>query len=83
LQQRILKKIPDFLYVLVLDGKILYASSSYIFITGYQSIQLTGHFIGAFIHPDDTDIFIKEMDDSIATSNPLRFFYRFREADGG
>jgi PAS domain S-box-containing protein len=81
-QQRILKEIPDFLYVLALDGKILYASPSCISITGYLSTQLMGRFIGAFIHPDDADIFVKEIDDSIATGNPLRFFYRFRKPDG-
>jgi PAS domain S-box-containing protein len=81
-QQRILEKIPDFLYVLALDGKILYASPSCISITGYPSTQLTGRFIRAFIHPDDADIFDKEIDDSIATGSPLRFFYRFRKPDG-
>jgi PAS domain S-box-containing protein len=81
-QHCIVETIQDFLYVLALDGKILYASTSCVSIIGYQSAQLAGHFIGEFIHPDDMDIFVKEMDDAIATRNPLRFFHRFRKADG-
>lgn len=81
-QQRILESIQDFLYVLASDGKILYASASCVSITGYQFTQLAGRFIGEFIHPDDIDMFVKEMVDSIATGSPLRFFHRFRKADG-
>jgi hypothetical protein len=40
-----------------------------------------GRFINEFIHPDDIGIFVKEFNESIASGNPLRFFYRFRKTD--
>lgn len=40
-----------------------------------------GCFINEFVHPDDIGIFVKEFNESIASGNPLRFFYRFRKVD--
>jgi PAS domain S-box-containing protein len=82
-QQRTIEAIQDLLYVLAFNGKILYASASCVSVTGYQPTQIAGHFIHDFIHPDDKDVFVKEMGDAIATGDPLRFFHRFRKADGG
>jgi hypothetical protein len=50
-------------------------------LTGWDPAQLMGRFINEFIHPDDIGIFVKEFNESIASGNPLRFFYRFRKSD--
>ncbi|KAI9660135.1 MAG: blue light receptor [Bathelium mastoideum] len=79
--QRVLEELKDFLHILTPDGRILYVSPSCKFLTGHDPSQIQGKFIGEFIHPDDSGIFVREFNESIASGNPLRFFYRFRKAD--
>lgn len=79
--QRVLEELRDFLHILTPDGRILYVSPSCKALTGWDQPQLIGRFIGEFIHPDDRGIFVKEFHESIASGNPLRFFYRFRKMD--
>lgn len=79
--QRVLEELRDLLHILTPDGRILYASPSSKTLTGWEPQQLVGRFIGEFIHPDDRGIFVKEFNESIASGNPLRFFYRFRKTD--
>lgn len=79
--QRVLEEIRDFLHILTPDGRILYISPSAKALTGYDATQLVGKFITEFIHSDDSGIFIREFNESIASGNPLRFFHRFRKAD--
>ncbi|KAF2656924.1 hypothetical protein K491DRAFT_596128 [Lophiostoma macrostomum CBS 122681] len=79
--QRVLEELRDFLHILTSDGRILYVSPSCKALTGWEPAQLINHWIGEFIHPDDQGIFVKEFNESIASGNPLRFFYRFRKAD--
>lgn len=79
--QRVLEELRDFLHILTPDGRILYASPSCKALTGWDPAQLLGRFVGEFIHPDDSGIFVKEFNESIASGNPLRFFYRFRKID--
>ncbi|KAL8820309.1 MAG: hypothetical protein Q9223_001447 [Gallowayella weberi] len=79
--QRVLEELKDFLHILTPDGRILYVSPSGKQLTGYDADQLNGKFIVDFIHPDDSAIFVREFNESIASGNPLRFFYRFRKAD--
>lgn len=79
--QRVLEELRDFLHILTPDGRILYVSPSCKALTGWEPNQLIGRFIGEFIHPDDNGIFVKEFNESIASGNPLRFFYRFRKID--
>ena len=79
--QRVLEELKDFLHVLTPDGRIIYASPSSELLTGYPPSELTGKFIVDFIHNDDNTIFIKEFNESIASGNNLRFFYRFRKKD--
>ncbi|KAH7138358.1 hypothetical protein B0J11DRAFT_514203 [Dendryphion nanum] len=79
--QRVLEELRDFLHILTPDGRILYASPSCKSLTGFDPNQLVGRFIGEFIHPDDSGLFVKEFNESIASGNPLRFFYRFRKED--
>nr|ACT46731.1 white collar-2 [Parastagonospora avenae f. sp. avenae]ACT46732.1 white collar-2 [Parastagonospora avenae f. sp. avenae]ACT46733.1 white collar-2 [Parastagonospora avenae f. sp. avenae]ACT46734.1 white collar-2 [Parastagonospora avenae f. sp. avenae] len=79
--QRVLEELRDLLHILTPDGRILYMSPSCKALTGWDPSQLTGRFINEFIHPDDIGIFVKEFNESIASGNPLRFFYRFRKID--
>ncbi|TKA73688.1 hypothetical protein B0A49_04327 [Cryomyces minteri] len=80
--QRILDELKDFLHILTPDGRIQYVSPSCKYLTGYDTNQLNGKFVTEFIHPDDSGIFVREFNESIASGNPLRFFYRFRKDDG-
>lgn len=80
--QRIIEELRDFLHILTPDGRILYVSPSCRSITGYEPQQLIGKFIGEFVHPDDTGIFMREFNESIASGNALRFFYRFKKDEG-
>lgn len=79
--QRVLEELKDFLHILTPDGRILYVSPSTQALTGYDQEELVGKFIVEFIHVDDSGIFVREFNESIASGNPLRFFYRFRKAD--
>lgn len=79
--QRVLEELRDFLHILTPDGRFLYASPSCKTLTGWDPHQLVTRFVGEFIHPDDSGIFVKEFNESIASGNPLRFFYRFRKSD--
>ncbi|KAF2033117.1 white collar-2 [Setomelanomma holmii] len=79
--QRVLEELRDLLHILTPDGRILYVSPSCKTLTGWDPSHLMGRFINEFIHPDDIGIFVKEFNESIASGNPLRFFYRFRKID--
>ncbi|KAF3002547.1 blue light receptor [Curvularia kusanoi] len=79
--QRVLEELRDLLHILTPNGRILYVSPSSKALTGWDPSQLMGRFINEFIHPDDIGIFVKEFNESIASGNTLRFFYRFRKAD--
>ncbi|KAF2637364.1 hypothetical protein P280DRAFT_472083, partial [Massarina eburnea CBS 473.64] len=79
--QRVLEELRDFLHILTPGGRIMYASPSCKALTGWDPGQLVGRFVGEFIHPDDSGIFVKEFNESIASGNPLRFFYRFLKND--
>ncbi|KAG9205411.1 blue light receptor [Epicoccum nigrum] len=79
--QRVLEELRDLLHILTPNGRILYVSPSSKALTGWDPAQLMGRFINEFIHPDDIGIFVKEFNESIASGNTLRFFYRFRKAD--
>ncbi|KAK4627000.1 Cutinase [Fulvia fulva] len=80
--QRIIEELKDFLHILTPDGRILYVSPSCRTITGYEPHTLIGKFIGEYVHPDDSGIFMREFNESIASGNALRFFYRFKKEDG-
>ena len=79
--QRVLEELRDLLHILTPNGRILYVSPSCKNLTGWEPQQLMGRFINEFIHPEDIGIFVKEFNESIASGNSLRFFYRFRKAD--
>jgi PAS domain S-box-containing protein len=79
--QRVLEELRDLLHILTPDGRILFLSPSCRTLTGWEPSHLQGRFINEFIHQDDIGIFVKEFNESIASGNPLRFFYRFKKAD--
>jgi PAS domain S-box-containing protein len=79
--QRVLEELKDLLYILTPDGRLLYLSPSVKALTGYEASELIGKFIVDYVHSDDSSLFLREFNESIATGNPLRFFYRFRNAD--
>lgn len=79
--QRILEELKDFMHILTPDGRITYASPSSEQLTGYKPDELVGKFAVDFIHQDDNAIFVREFNESIASGNMLRLFYRFRKAD--
>lgn len=79
--QRVIEELKDFLHILTPDGRILYVSPSAKHLTGHEPQSLIGHFIADYIHPDDGSTFIREFNESIASGNPIRFFYRFRQRD--
>ncbi|TVY64196.1 Cutinase palindrome-binding protein [Lachnellula suecica] len=80
--QKVVEELKDFLHILTPDGRIVYLSPSGKHLTGYPQEELVGKFIVDFIHPDDSGIFVREFNESIASGHPLRFFYRFRKKDG-
>ena len=80
--QRVVEELKDFLHILTPDGRIVYISPSSKSLTGYCPEDLEGKFIVEFIHPDDSGIFVREFNESIASGHPLRFFYRFRKYSG-
>lgn len=80
--QRIIEELKDFLHIVTPDGRILWVSPSCKAITGYDAGMLVGKFIAEFVHPDDSGIFMREFNESIASGNSLRFFYRFKKDDG-
>ena len=79
--QRVLDELKDLLYILTPDGRLLYVSPSSKALTGYDQQELNGKFLAEYIHPDDSGLFIREFNESIATGHPLRFYYRFRTAE--
>ena len=80
--QRVLDELRDFLHILTPEGLIKYVSPCSKQLTGYEPDELVGKFIRDFIHVDDSGVFVREFNESISSGNPLRFFYRFRRADG-
>lgn len=79
--QRVLDELKDLLYILTADGRLLYISPSSKSLIGYEPTELIGKSISEYVHPDDSSLFIREFNESIATGNPLRFFHRLRTAE--
>ena len=78
---RVIEEIKDFLHILTPDGRIMYVSPSAKALTGHETSSLVGKFMTSFVHPDDNGMYVREFNESIASGNPLRFFFRFRKAD--
>ncbi|KAI2622543.1 hypothetical protein GGR54DRAFT_68816 [Hypoxylon sp. NC1633] len=79
---KVVEELRDFLQILDAHGRIKYASPSVSALTGYESGDLIDRFVKDLIHPDDVGTFTSELNESIATGNPLRMFYRIKKKDG-
>ncbi|KAF3057286.1 Cutinase gene palindrome-binding protein [Daldinia childiae] len=79
---KVVEELKDFLQILDAHGRIKYASPSVTSLTGYGSEELVDRFVKDLIHPDDLGTFTSDMNESIATGNPLRMFYRLKKKDG-
>ncbi|KAK6820549.1 cutinase palindrome-binding protein [Apiospora arundinis] len=79
---KVVEELKDFLQILDAHGRIKYVSPSVTSVTGYQSEDIVESFLKDLIHPDDVGTFTSEMNESIATGNPLRMFYRLKKKDG-
>jgi PAS domain S-box-containing protein len=78
----VLEELRDLMLILSPDGRIHHVSPSCKLLTGYDPYMLVNKFVHEFIHDDDKGMFTREFNESIASGNQLRFFYRFRTQDG-
>ncbi|PHH72936.1 hypothetical protein CDD82_5731 [Ophiocordyceps australis] len=78
---KIIEEVKDFLHILDANGRIKYASPSVLAMSGYTCEEIVDKFLKDLIHPDDQGVFVSEYNESIASGNPLRLFYRFRKKD--
>lgn len=79
---KVVEELKDLLQILDANGRIKYASPSVFQVTGYTTEEIQDVFLKELIHPDDQGVFVAELNESIASGNPLRMFYRFKKKDG-
>lgn len=79
---KVVEELRDFLKILDANGRIRFVSPSILQLTGYTNEEIIDNFLKDFIHADDVGVFVAELNESIASGNPLRMFYRFRKKDG-
>jgi PAS domain S-box-containing protein len=79
---KVVEELKDFLQILDANGRIKYASPSITSVSGYSTEEIQDIFLKDLIHPDDQGVFVAELNESIASGNPLRLFYRLRKKDG-
>ncbi|CAH0029616.1 unnamed protein product [Clonostachys rhizophaga] len=78
---KVVEELRDLFHILDSHGRIKYASPSALEVTGYAAEELQDVFLKDMIHPDDQGVFVAELNESIASGNPLRMFYRFKKKD--
>ncbi|KAI0435035.1 hypothetical protein F5Y09DRAFT_327956 [Xylaria sp. FL1042] len=78
---KVVEELKDVLFILDANGRIRYASPSAYSVTGYQPEDIVDTFLRNIVHPDDMGTFNSEMNECIATGNPLRVFYRMKKQD--
>ncbi|WYZ44376.1 hypothetical protein EsH8_VII_000812 [Colletotrichum jinshuiense] len=79
---KVVEELKDFLQILDANGRIRYVSPSILNLTGYTAEEITDTFLKDLVHPDDVGVFVAELNESIASGNPLRLFFRFKKKDG-
>lgn len=79
--ERVLGEMKDMLVLLDAQGRITYASPSAKPITGRAAKQLEGSHMSQYIHEVDRPIFLRDMDDSVATNKPFRTHVRFQKTN--
>ncbi|KAI0109104.1 hypothetical protein GGR51DRAFT_547910 [Nemania sp. FL0031] len=78
---KVIEELKDALYILDANGRIKYVSPSISSLIGYEGDEIIDTFLKDIVHPDDIGTFTSEMNECIATGNPLRIFYRMRKKD--
>lgn len=78
----VLEELRDLMVVLSSDGRVQHVSPSSKMLTGYEPYTFLGKFLGDYIHQDDKPMFVREFNESIASGNQMRFFYRLKRMDG-
>ncbi|RWA05474.1 hypothetical protein EKO27_g9633 [Xylaria grammica] len=79
---KVVEELKDVLYILDANSRIRYVSPSIFPLTGYEGPELIDTFLlSDIIHPDDLGTFRSELNECIATGNPLRIFYRMKKKD--
>jgi len=63
-----------------MDGSFMHCRHAAVLLS--TNPDLLGELVGNYVHPDDSDTFIRELHESSASGNALRFFYRFMKEDG-
>ncbi|KAK2073902.1 hypothetical protein P8C59_008145 [Phyllachora maydis] len=79
---KVVEELQDILYILDANGRIRHVSPSITALTGYKQEEVLESFLRHFIHPDDCGVFMSELNESIASGNRLRLFYRLKKKDG-
>lgn len=79
--QRVLEEMKDLLLLLNAQGRITYASPSSKSVTGRAAKQLEGRAFTQYIHEDDKPIFLRDMDDAVATNKPFRTHVRLQKSN--
>ncbi|KAI1167130.1 hypothetical protein F5B18DRAFT_525675 [Nemania serpens] len=78
---KVIEELKDVLYILDANGRIKYVTPNIASLIGYEGVELIDTFLKEVVHPDDMGTFTSEMNECIATGNPLRIFYRMRKKD--
>ncbi|TQV96250.1 hypothetical protein V2A60_003324 [Cordyceps javanica] len=79
---KIVEELRDWLQILDANGRLKFVSRSVADVAGYSDDDLRDVLLKDFIHPDDQGVFVAELNECIASGNPLRIFYRFKKKDG-
>lgn len=79
---KVVEELKDLYQILDTNGRIKYVSQSLTSLTGYKPDDVLDKFLKNMLHPDDVGLFVSELNESIATGNTLRLFYRLRKQDG-
>ncbi|GAA6059034.1 hypothetical protein JCM10212_001259 [Sporobolomyces blumeae] len=88
--QYILESIEDFMHVVTIDGKFIFASQSIDTLCGFDPEELRGQSLFSFLHPSDVEPFRREFLSCLSASSAdptakhperLTAHYRFRTKD--
>ncbi|OAA81233.1 Cutinase palindrome-binding protein [Akanthomyces lecanii RCEF 1005] len=79
---KIVEELRDWLQILDANGRLKFVSRSVAEVAGYTEDDLRDVFLKDLVHPDDKGVFVSELNESIASGNTLRMFYRFKKKDG-
>ncbi|KAI0141539.1 hypothetical protein GGR57DRAFT_406229 [Xylariaceae sp. FL1272] len=78
---KVVEELKDLLHILDAHGRVKYVSPGASALIGFEPDEICDTFLKELIHPDDVGTFTSEMNESIATGNPFRMFYRMRKKD--